>query len=175
MNSWPTALFTLLTLLFVAQHSARAEEISRGWLIYSNPSVDPYYGPLQGQARRIDEVRLSNSPHLPVVHVRDLGHYEVTVFLKTREEARELVSTLNLGKSLDISACRKSDRAFGTTDVASAPDHCTDKTYRASFTCEVGEPRTLFGSWKPESETYEEANPRELRLYVTERECTGSR
>jgi hypothetical protein len=199
MRTWPTAFLALLSLLLMAQRHIHAEPLPLefGWIIYSKPSVDPKYGKIQGQARQIKSILLTGDAEKGSVTLRDEGNDSVTVEFSSKDSARSFMTQLKRGSSYDVSACRQAGPREVTKE--SAPGGCVDRTYAAVFACSESARPVTVQHWNPKyhielkgddaaklsaeerealkryEKRYEEANPSELALYVTKRECPGDK
>jgi hypothetical protein len=170
MKSWPAAFLAFLTLLLVAQRHARADGTELGWLIYSNPYVDRYYGQVMGQARQIVGVHTGQDPKsgARVVIVLDQGGNSVSIATSSRADEAALLKGLHMGKTLDVVGCRHPKRFASEERISNG---CTNYTYSATFACLPNDTRSLLDTWSFDPTRYYEVNSRELTLYVTELRC----
>jgi hypothetical protein len=132
-----TFLAASFAIALLAQFPARASDSGLGWLIYEQPSTDPHYGAIPGQARPIFAAYL-RSGNAKIVDVVDQAGDDVPVHFFWKSSAATFLAAVQGGATYDITGCAHESDVHGTPYAGDSG--CTITPVQAAFHCDLADP-----------------------------------
>lgn len=175
--------FAAIALLCVAHSPARANERGMGYLIFTPAQMDPVFGPVHGQARRIlDVTKRAGYPTYVDVIVEndDKGdgeriysvpfHFYTEGGFLTAGGSDAFYNAILSGASYDLSECMH-PKVGRPERVEPLRDGCTDEVYEAQFHCDLPDSPKWVDSYNLKPDRYLQLNPNEATIYIHQRKC----